>query len=113
VLLPAAVRARADVGADELAALRRDVARRAQRVEHDSHTSASGDLYLHRISFPPPGPPFPFPLPVEPNPAEGIPVFTRANYVRVTQILEGKAPSKNFTYGCRSTAAGPHLGGGL
>lgn len=73
------------------------------RVERSgSNTTASGDLYLHRISFPTPGAPFPFPLPAEPNPAEGIPIFARSNYsyyVRVTQILEGNAQAKNFTLG--------------
>ncbi|HEX8473247.1 MAG TPA: hypothetical protein VF666_04385 [Pyrinomonadaceae bacterium] len=73
------------------------------RIERNgSNTTASGDLYLHRISFPPPGSPFPFPRPVEPNPANGIPVFARARYsyyVRVTQILEGLTKAKSFTLG--------------
>jgi hypothetical protein len=73
------------------------------RVERSgSNTTASGDLYLHRITFPPPGSPFPFPRPVEPNPGDGIPIFARANYsyyVRVTRILEGNTTAKSFTLG--------------
>src|ERR1051325_1898133 len=82
------------------------------RVERSgSNTIASGDLYLHRISFPPPGMSFPFPRPVEPNPAEGIPIFARSNYsyyVRVTKILEGSTTAKSFNLGIelhRFTAA--------
>src|SRR5262249_41981852 len=73
------------------------------RVERQgSNTIASGDLYLHRISFPPPGSVFPFPRPVEPNPADGIPIFARSRYsyyVRVSQILEGTKKAQNFTLG--------------
>jgi hypothetical protein len=73
------------------------------RVERNgANTTASGDLYLHRISFPPPGSPFPFPRPVEPNPADGIPVLARSlysYYVRVTQILEGSTAARDFTLG--------------
>jgi len=73
------------------------------RVERlGSNTIASGDLYLHRVSFPPPGSVFPFPRPVEPNPADGIPIFARSRYsyyMRVSQILEGSAKAKNFKLG--------------
>jgi len=73
------------------------------RVERSgSNTTASGDLYLHRASFPLAGTPYPFLRPVEPNPAEGIPTFARANYsyyVRVTNIMEGASTAKSFTLG--------------
>ena len=73
------------------------------RVERSgTNTVASGDLYLHRIGFPFPGSPFPFSRPVEPNPADGIPVFARnrySYYVRVTKVLEGNTLAKSFTLG--------------
>ncbi|PLS80380.1 MAG: hypothetical protein CYG59_08290 [Chloroflexi bacterium] len=84
------------------------------RIERDGlNTIASGDLYLHRW-YPWPVPPvaLPGPLPhaplipigplIEPNPAQGIPVFPRARYryyLRVTQILEFLTLANSFTLG--------------
>ena len=73
------------------------------RVERNgANTVSSGDLYLHKISFPFPGSPLPVPQPVEPNPATGIPIFERSRYsyyVRVTKILEGASTARSFTLG--------------
>ena len=87
------------------------------RVERKgANTTASGDLYYHK-PFPVWPQPFPIPQPVppifspqqdalalfgEPNPASGIPKFTRSRYryyLRITQILEGISLSNTFTMG--------------
>lgn len=74
------------------------------RVDREGHnTTASGDLYLHRLlPWPQPVLPFPFPTTVEPNPAAGIPIFPRSRYryyVRVTKILEWITFSNGFELG--------------
>lgn len=88
------------------------------RVQKDgSNTVASGDLYYHKpISIWPlqpvrhdksddPRQDLVFPVPSlfgEPNPANGIPIFSRKNYryyLRITQILENFSFSKTFTLG--------------
>ncbi len=83
------------------------------RIERDgSNTIASGDIRAQRSPFPtlplqPPGP-GPIPpspvrfLPLEPNPANGIPIFPRDRYryyLRVTQILESFILGNSFTLG--------------
>jgi hypothetical protein len=75
------------------------------RIERQSPTSvtASGDLYVHQTTVAWPGSrPLGTLKPTEPNPAVGIPIFSRKNYryyVRVTKILEGSTITRGFTLG--------------